>query len=134
MSYNIDTWKTKKLENLVIPLNALYEGVNENWKPEQPKIIDWVTDENGMVAMKVEIECGGGQLIKGTIIDKHSKLYVTEIDMSGEGSGSFMYKIFEHALKQATGELTAVCIWEGEDSITRLIVKDGVLTEERVEL
>jgi hypothetical protein len=125
MSYNIDTWKTKKLENLFIPIKALYDGVNENWKPDQPKILNAET-------MEVEIYGGCGQTIKGIL--KDGMLSVTKINMGGEGSGRYMYEIINPALKQSTGELEAVCVWEGGDSITRLTVKDGEVNEEGIDL
>jgi hypothetical protein len=67
MSYNIDTFRLKRLENLIIPVASFYKSEKKNWHPEQPKII-------------------------------------------------------------------AVLIWEGGDSITRWIVKDGEFKEEGIEL
>ncbi len=124
MSYNIDTWKTKKLENLVIPLKAFYEHERTDWHPSQPKI----TNADG----DVELECGCEQTIKGKL--KDGMLTVTEFEMYGEGSGTFKSWILDEALKQSKGELEAVLVWEGGDSITRLKVKDGVLEEGNVEL
>lgn len=124
MSYNIDTWKTKKLENLVIPLKAFYEHEREDWHPSQPKI----TNADG----DVELECGCDQLIKGKL--KDGMLTVTEFEMYGEGSGTFKSWILDEALKQSKGELEAVLVWEGGDSITRLKVKDGMLEEYNVDL
>lgn len=125
MSYNIDTWKTKKLENLVIPLKAFFEHERSDWHPKQPKIISAGT-------MEIEMECGCEQLIKGVL--KEGLIYVTEFEMSGEGSGTFKHWILEGALKQSTGELEAVLIWEGGDSISRFKVKDGVIEESEIEL
>lgn len=125
MSYNIDTCKTKKLENFVIPLTALYECERKDWRPEQPKILNAIT-------MEVEIEGGCEQTIKGIL--KDGMLTVTDLDLSGEGSGSFMHYVMEPALKKSKGELEMVFVWEGGDSITRLTVKDGEVKEEDVEL
>lgn len=124
MSYNINNWKTKKLENLVIPLKAFYEHERDDWHPSQPKIINADGD--------VELECGCDQKIKGKL--KDGMLTVTEFEMYGEGSGTFKSWILDEALKQSKGELEAVLVWEGGDSITRLKVKDGILEEDNVEL
>ncbi len=125
MSYNIDTWKTKKLENLVIPLKAFYEHERKDWHPKEPTITNAET-------MEVELECGCEQTIKGVL--KDGLLTVTEFEMYGEGSGTFKSWILDEALRQSKGELEAVLVWEGGDSITRLKVKDGILEEDNVEL
>jgi len=124
MSYNIDTWKTKKLENLVIPIDAFFESESTDWHPKIT-ISDMVTNE-------VELDCGCGQTIKGILKDK--LLYVSKLEIYGEGSGSLMNYVLNHALEESTGELDAILIWEGGDSITRLKVINGELTEEDVEL
>ena len=54
--------------------------------------------------------------------------------MCGEGSGTFKHLILDEALKESTGELEAVLVWEGGDSITRFIVKDGEVSESNIEL
>jgi len=125
MSYNIDTWKTKKLDNLVIPLQSFYEHERKDCHPSQPEIVDAET-------MEVELECGCEQTINGILQDGFLK--VTKLSMSGEGSGTFKSWIFDEALKKSTGYLEAVLIWEGGDSITRLIVDDGNLSEEEIEI
>lgn len=125
MSYNISSFKIKRLENLVIPLSALYDNVEKNWKPEQPKIVDAST-------MEVEIYGGCGQTIKGIL--KDDSIHVTKLDLSGEGSGSYMHYIIKDALLQSTGELDAILIWEGGDSVSRLTVKDGLYKDESMDL
>ena len=125
MSYNIDTWKTKKMENLKIPLKALFKHKRTDWHPEQPKIVNYET-------MEIEMECGCEQLIKGIL--KDGIIHVTELEMYGEGSGTFKGYILDEALKESTGELEALLVWEGGDSITRLKVKEGVVEEAKVEL
>ena len=124
MSYNIDSCKIKKMENFIIPIKSLYEAP-ENWMPKQPHITNVDTNE-------VVIYCGCGQSIKGILTE--GNLHVTSMDLSGEGSGSLMDEVIENAFKQSTGEFEAVMIWEGGDSITKMIVKDGILTEEGVVL
>jgi hypothetical protein len=125
MSYNIDNWKTKKLDNLVIPLKALYKHKRKDLHPEQPVITNEETNE-------VTIECGCEQEIKGTITE--GLLTVTEFDMTGEGSGTFYEYILKPALEESTGVLEAVLIWEGGDTIQRLVVKNGEILETNIEL
>lgn len=124
MSYNIDTIKIKKLDNLVIPVKAFYEG-SQNWMPKQPEITNLETNE-------VRISCGCGQQIKGIL--KEGNIHISSLDLSGEGSGSLMGEVIENAFKQSTGSLEMVMVWEGGDSITKMTVVDGVITETGVEL
>ena len=124
MSYNISSWKTKKLNNLVIPLKYFYESERKDWHPSEPTIVN--TDGD------IKLECGCEQTIIGSL--KNEMLTIKEFEMYGEGSGTFFYYILENALKQSTGELEAIIIWEGGDSITKLIVKDGNLIHEELEL
>lgn len=125
MSYDIDTIKVKKLENFVIPIKAFYEGVREDWMPDQPKIEFPITNE-------VSITCGFGQKIKGLL--REGNLHVTSFNLTGEGSGSLMREVIENAFKQSTGILEMVMVWEGGDSITKMTVIDGDVKEEGVEL
>lgn len=126
MSYNIDTWKTKKLENLVIPMAAFFKHPRKDWHPEV-RYASPLTADNEVV-----ISCGCEQEITGTI--KDGLLAVTKFDMSGEGSGTFYGWILKPALEESTGRLEAVLIWEGGDSINRLIVSDGKISEEGIDL
>lgn len=125
MSYNISSWKTKKMENLVIPVDSFYKHKRTDWHPGHPVIINSET-------MEVEMECGIEQSIKGIL--KDGMIHVTELEMDGEGSGTFRSFILDGALKESKGEMEAVLIWEGGDSITKLTVKDGVLEEIKIDL
>lgn len=125
MSDNIDTWKTKRLEKLTLPLDALYKHERADWHPDEMVIED-------KDIMSVRLECGCGQTIKGIL--KDGVLKISELDMDGEGSGTFFHWILEPALKESKGILEAVLIWEGGDSITRLVVQDGKVTHESIEL
>ncbi len=115
MSYNIDKFTVKRMVDLKIPVDAFYIHERKDWHP---------TDVRGLSG-PVEISCGCEQIISGTIED--GILTVTELDLEGEGSGTFINWIFEPALKQSKGELNAVCIWERGDSINRLLVEDGTV-------
>lgn len=124
MSCNINSWKTKKLENLVIPMKALYPDNQKDWHPKQPRILD-------MLMLVVALDCGCGQTVKGVL--KYGDLRVTDLSMAGEGSGGFYDYIFKPALAQSSGTLEAVLIWETGE-IYRLQVDGGKVSEEKVEL
>ena len=51
MSYNIDTWKTKKLENLNIPISAFYKHQRDDWHPNK-NMLDIDTKEIELEAMQ----------------------------------------------------------------------------------
>lgn len=123
MSYDIDTWKTKKLEGLTIPLAAFYRHERKDWHPKA--VI------NAPESDAVSLDCGVLS-IQGTL--KDGILTVTEFEMIGEGSGAFYHWILEPALKESRGTLGALLVWEGGDSINRLTVKDGEVTSEEIEL
>lgn len=123
MSYNVDSFKVKRMEGLKLPLKSLYESKRSDWHPDEPELIG----DN-----KVIITCGCGQEIEAILEDGY--LTVTKLNMSGEGSGSFIDYVLFEALKQSTGYLEAILIWEGGDSITRLIVDNGELSNEECEL
>jgi hypothetical protein len=125
MSYNIDTFKIKVLENLCIPIDAFYKCQREDWWPDKLEIVD--IDKN-----IVELSCGCGQTIIGILRDK--VLFVTELNMNGEGSGTFMSLVFEPALKESKGKLEASCVWEGGDTINKLVVNDGNVEWEAIEI
>lgn len=124
MSYDIDTCKIKKMENLVIPLAAFYEYEREDWHPKEP-ILDRKSGE-------MVLHCGCGQEIRGYL--KDGFLEITKLSLCGEGSGSFMNYVLEGALRKSTGELEMVMIWEGGDSVTKMTVLDGIIEETGVEL
>jgi hypothetical protein len=126
MGYDISNWKTKKLEGLTIPLTAFYKHERQDWHPKQT-VVEMTGD-----GVAVILECGCEQEIKG--VAKNGLLAVTEIEMSGEGSGTFFEWILKPALEESTGRLKAVLIWECGDSITRLKVKDGAVNREEIEL
>jgi len=117
MSYNISSWKTKRLEQLVIPLKSLSENAELTIKGEETIITVPLSEGRGVV---------------GILADKN--LLVREINLYGEFSGSDYRYVLLPALRESMGFLEAVLIWERSDSITRLTVKDGEVVEENVEL
>ena len=122
MSYNIDTWKVKELKDLKIPLKSFYKHERTDWYPDKE------FDENGICTL----ESGAGSRISGYVID--GIMHVNEIKWYGEGSGSAMEFILEPALEDSEGVLIASCVWEGGSTNNKLIVKDGNVTWEDIEI
>jgi hypothetical protein len=122
MSYNCDTWKVKKLKDFKIPVASLFKHSRNDWHPEI------IHDADGGVTFEIMSNvCIGGFI-------KDNWLTVSFIDCSGEGSGIGMNMILEPAFEDSTGELIASCVWEGGDSINRIIVKDGEVSWEDIEI
>jgi hypothetical protein len=61
-------------------------------------------------------------------------LYCTDIECSGEDSGTIYSEIIKPALEQSAGELLVKIVWEGGDYIASIHVLHGEITEEEVEL
>jgi len=122
MSYNCDTWTTKELVDLRIPVASLFKHERKDWHPTR------TNNDNGTVCVSV---MEGSQIV-GRI--EGDWLLVASIKASGEGSGTALNWIIEPALAKSTGKLVAVRVWEGGDSIDRLIVEDGRVRSESVEL
>jgi hypothetical protein len=115
MSYNIDTFKVKQLEDLTIPVPSLYAHPRKDLHPTKmfsEQNADWVR-------FQFMEHC----FIEGSVID--GTIHVKSIDWCGEGSGNDMHDILEPALKNSTGVLIASCVWEGGDSLDQLRVDNG---------
>ncbi len=134
MSYNISDWRTKKIERLLIPVDAFFRSHRKDWHPE----IRYT-----QLGDTIDVEISAGENEAGIIgklqhVSRDGKkfkaIFVTHMDICGEESGTEVREILEPALKESTGYLEAVRIWEGGDSIDRLIVKDGKITVEEIDL
>ncbi len=117
MSYNIDTWKTKSLDNFSIPMKQIKQFPHTNIM-----MIDNGVVIDGPIEMFEII---------GTV--EEGVLNVTSINFSGEGSGS-IYEDFLNMLKESKGLLIASQVWEGGDSITKITVRDGFVVESEIEI
>mgnify|MGYP001583629990 CR=1 FL=1 len=98
MSYNIDRWTTKKLENFIIPLMALYdESIREGWRPDEPTLrLDG--DE-----IEILIDCGEDSYIEGIYDAETKTIKVSDIQIHYEGSGTFFYDVLIPALEKSKG-------------------------------
>lgn len=112
MSYNCDTWKTKELRDLTIPIEALYSG-RKDWQPEKEDYPD------GTTAIYWSESCKIIGTVNGPMIS------VNRIAFTGEGSGYILNEIVEPAMSKGSGTLIATRIWEGGESVDRLTVIDG---------
>jgi len=121
MSYNCDTFKVKELEDFSIPVIKFFEKNEASWYPDKVK------DDDESVVFSY-----GDQELEGKIED--DIFLCKRVNLSGEGSGYLINKVFKKLFLESKGLLIAVCIWEGGDSVNRLIVKDGVETWENIVL
>ena len=125
MSCNIDAWKTKKIEDLNIPMSAFYQHERKDYHPSQPIVINFETME---VVIK---HCGQGTM-KGIL--KDGILNVSEFSgITSDGSNIF-YKILKEALKESTGILQVRTTWEGDFDCIELNSINGVVTEKTIEI
>lgn len=122
MSYNIDTWKTKELRNLRIKMTALHY---------EEDYLDYPTMDTQTGTLTFTGRAEGFEL-RG--VQTGAYLDVDSIESYGEASGTMHDYLKETILSQSTGLLVAVLVWEGGDTIERLTVRDGVVTEEEIEL
>jgi len=125
MSFNIDRWKTKRIENLKIPIKELTDNQYSEYKitPDCHHCTIWSGDGS-------EIEGSISHSVDG----KDNHIVVEKIVLQGEFSGTAYHEILLPALKKSTGILEAVTIWEGGELIERLLVEDGKITETEIEL
>lgn len=110
MSYNIDTFKVKELNDFKIPVESLYKSSRKDWHFKR------INQDDGSVVFE-NME----STILGSI--KEGILFVSSINCCGEGSGHIMHDILMPAFNNSEGNLEAVCIWERGDSTSRLVVK-----------
>ena len=118
MSYDIDTWRVKSFDGLLVPLKAVHDL----------SCTTVLLEREGKV--KAEGLSEGFELVGRLVGDS---IEVEHISTEGEGSGH-TWDEFKALLNKSKGVLIAVQVWEGGDSITKLTVKDGSVVEEEVEL
>ena len=121
MSWNIDNFRVKKIENLKIPVASLYKHGQEDLYPEI------ANNNDGTATVSIFDNRMYGTIDNGIFT-------CTNIECYGEGSGTVMGDVLEPALKDSTGEFIASCVWERGEEINRLIVKDGDISWEDIEI
>ena len=120
MSYNISFWKTKELTGLRIALPALAE-CDELDEPT----IDLETDTLAFEGLAEVFELRGKR--------DGEYLAVEHIEYWGVGSGR-NFDDLKALLENSTGVLVATLVWEGGSSVSRLVVRDGVVSSEKIDL
>ena len=126
MSYQIDTWKLKKLENFKVPYKSFFKHERVDWHPDVT-----INDDGTFTFTSLDSEWNGEIW---THVDKEPVLEITSIDCSGEGSATIMDWTLEPAFKDSQGTLIASCVWEGGDTINQLTVIDGKVEWEDIEI
>lgn len=137
MSYNIDRWRTKKMENFSVPLAALV-----TFTPDQ-RARGWSADliapdgatydalaAMGMRPTKVKDTKDGRVVVEimESAIAGHLSgdwLIVEEINVRGEGSGTTWQDHLIPAFAQSTGCLSALLVWERGDTIEDVKIAGG---------
>lgn len=114
MSYNIDEWVDRGIVDLCIPVAALLKSERTTWHPERTA--------EGFRLSSGEIR-GEVSKHRGTEI-----IRVANISLRGECSGIDWGEVVRPALKQSSGRMRCVQIWEGGDSVVVVDVHDGKIT------
>jgi hypothetical protein len=118
MSYNITSWKTKEIFNLLIPLDAI-------------KDLPYTDVEFDGINIKAD-GLSGGFALEGNLIE-NNMVEIIEIKTAYDSSGS-TWNDFIRMLEKSSGTLIATQIWEGGDSISKLTVNNGEVIDEPIEL
>ena len=128
MSCNIIEWKTKKINDLVIPYESLQGLVDED------DIRKSLSKGKIFVTARFS-EYGGitGMLRESDEDDECFDLHVMSIGLCGEHSMYAYDDILVNLLEQSTGEYEAIVIWE-DGSIQRLTSVIGSVSTEEIEL
>lgn len=128
MSYNIDTFKLKKIK-LTLPKGfSMVEFEKEQRKTNYCDEI--VVLSSGSWGFNTDHE---GLSIAGHC-DESGNLIVDMIECAGDFSGGDYTDLLIPLVKKFNGEIHCVTIWEGGDSIKDLKIKNGKVAEKNVEL
>jgi len=122
MSYNITFFKLKKISNFEIPFESFFKNSDEKRHPE----VCYEEED------KITIEVGEYEGITGNKIGDIVK--VTKVNICGEFSGRHMDEVVIPALKDSSGYLECVCVWEGGCYINRIIANNGTVSCVEIEL
>jgi hypothetical protein len=117
MSYNITNWKTKEIKDFCVPLDDIYD------LPD----VSVELFHNGPVIARCVSE--GFKLVG---ILNSNNVIVDLIESYGESSGSSWDSVLD-LFHKSSGRLTALVVWEGGDTITRLVVDSGIVIEENID-
>lgn len=125
MSYNIDTFKLKKV-HMVLPLGF---NMEENFPDKAQGNIEVDSDVKTW-----HYNEGGEGLFMGGTVELGKGLIVDDIHCSGEGSGHDYEDILKPLFEKFKGNLEVSLVWEGGDSINKTSIINGVVTEEDIDI
>ena len=122
MKYNIDKWMTKKLDDFNVPLKAFFEFEQECFILNKNVILNVSTMEIQLNHLYL--------VIRGVL--KGETLNIKEIEVSKEVADRTDILTLDKAFRQSKGELNAILVYK--NTISKLIVKDGEITETELNL
>lgn len=122
MSYDISNFKTIEIKDLIIPVKALTDKVDELDESWDMEIYNFENFD--------EISCGSGFRLCGNIID--DEIHITDIKINDDGCGRLFEFRFVPALEKSKGYLKAIITWEGGEEIEIFTVKDGEIEREDI--
>lgn len=139
MSYNLDSVKVKKCDLTIkrADLEKVLAGIKKSSRYDVPfdvktSPISGVCKSCGQGipsapgSWTLSASEGGG--LEGSV--NGDTLTITNVKCYGSGSGGGWTDIIEPILAKTKGVFEAVLVWEGGDSLYRLKVKDGKMTQE----
>jgi hypothetical protein len=115
MSYNIDSHDIQRNEGGRILAKDVARLLSERYESDLP-------------------ESHFLQDLEGVEPDADGYVPIKDLYYSGEGSGRAYPFLLKKVLPKTRGTLEAVYYWEGGDSMSGLMVEDGVVTECEVEV
>lgn len=121
MSYNIDSFKIRKIENFKIPM---IEFTDKKYFCN-PEIVDLSTNKILISSNMAEV-CDFEGYFKDDLFE------ITKINIYGEGSGHFMATKGDNILKNSTGTLIARLVWESGDSVENISYINGIFKREEL--
>lgn len=127
MSYNISTWKTKKLNDFRIPVAEIPMWSRQSEGFQRREGLD---PQHNLSEGSTLFELGACYIF-GTVIE--GWLHVQKISLRDDFSGHVMFDMMIPLFAKTTGELTAVLIWESGDSSEVIKVVDGVYSSTDLE-
>jgi hypothetical protein len=143
MSYNITAWKIRHI-HLELPLTFNFQ----EWLREQPDFTErgyenvgkrWcLEDRDSLVRCSLADGtwnlCASGHDLSGII--QGDTLLMSDpkaLDWTGDGSGHLYSDILIPLFKAFQGDLNALVVWEGGDSIRQLAIASGIVSDKEIQ-
>ena len=130
MSYNLSSVKERRNSLTIkkVRLLALIDMVErDDWRPG---LLFRTNPETGVETWELE-NLGCEQEMCGLRFG--DRLLITEMHLTGEGSGSLYNYFLESLFKQTEGEYSALWVWEGGDTVESVTITDGKISAEEVD-